>query len=143
MSETSSIKGGLHIHSDDRDECPLLITPSSTYPSGKLCIHPQCPAIKTVDMSTEPRFAKTGYLTRWIHENKEFLNERLREHGAIKFQGFGARKPQDFEKVATAYEGELSTAYRGTTPRTLQPGTKAIFSAAEFSSAIPIAQVSY
>eukprot|EP01138_Halocafeteria_seosinensis_P003166 gb/GECG01003239.1/.p1 GENE.gb/GECG01003239.1/~~gb/GECG01003239.1/.p1 ORF type:complete len:423 (+),score=24.21 gb/GECG01003239.1/:1-1269(+) len=104
------------IHSDDPDECPLLITPKHV------------------------RYANTSCLTQWIEDNKDFLSERLREHGAIKFQGFNLDDARDFEKVATAYEGELSTAYRGTTPRTLQEGTNAIFSAAEFSSVIPIAQ---
>lgn len=40
------------------------------------------------------------------------------------FRGFAVEEARDFEEVILQFQPKLSTAYRGTSPRKLIPGTK-------------------
>lgn len=116
----SSVYKGLEIHEEDSNALPVMITPPS-------------------DASESTRSSE--FLSKWCAENKSFVDELLRRHGAVKLRGFRVDDPKDFEQVVKAYEKKLSNEYLGTSPRTLQAGTESVFSAAEFPSYIPIAQV--
>lgn len=80
------------------------------------------------------------FLERWLSNNKEWVEEKLLEHGAVMFRGFDIPTGADFESVVRRIQPELSDQYRGTSPRRLIPGTKAVFSASELPSYYPIAQ---
>jgi alpha-ketoglutarate-dependent taurine dioxygenase len=55
-------------------------------------------------------------LAGWASANCGFVNERLLEHGALLFRGFGIATSADFEKVASALCPELFSDY-GDLPR--------------------------
>ena len=40
------------------------------------------------------------------------------------FRGFAVEEAREFEEVILEFQPKLSTAYRGTSPRKLIPGTK-------------------
>ena len=44
--------------------------------------------------------------------------------GAVMFRGFAVEEARDFEEVVLQFQPNLSTAYRGTSPRKLIPGTR-------------------
>lgn len=111
---------GLEIHDDDLQQLPVFITPPSDAPE---------------------KTRSCDYLSKWCRENKDLISKLLRTFGAVKFRGFHVDEPKKFEQVVKAYENKLSNEYLGTAPRSVQPGTESVFSAAEFPSFIPIAQV--
>lgn len=80
------------------------------------------------------------FLKSWISANKEWLDVKLLEYGAILFQGFAVRDGVEFEEVVQRYNPELCDEYRGTSPRTQVPGTKYVFTASEFPKTYPIPQ---
>ena len=41
-------------------------------------------------------------LADWAASNREYVEQRLHEHGGILFRGFNLSTPADFERVATA-----------------------------------------
>jgi alpha-ketoglutarate-dependent taurine dioxygenase len=55
-------------------------------------------------------------LADWAKTNRDFINTRLREHGAILFRGFNLETPADFERVAASICSELFGEY-GDLPR--------------------------
>ncbi len=44
--------------------------------------------------------------------------------GAVMFREFAVEEAREFEEVILEFQPKLSTAYRGTSPRKLIPGTK-------------------
>lgn len=87
------------------------------------------------------------FLQRWLDNNKEWLEQKLLEHGtcvprawiavmhsdlwrcylvtgAVMFRGFDIRCAADFEAAVRRVQPELSDEYRGTSPRRLIPGTE-------------------
>ena len=56
-------------------------------------------------------------LADWVGENRDELESRLGEYGAVLFRGFGIEGPRDFEKIALNFEPELEDEYLGTSPR--------------------------
>lgn len=79
-------------------------------------------------------------LTKWINENKEWVNDKIIEHGAVLFRGFDIKTPQLFESVAKTIDPELKNNYLGTSPRNIQPNTEYVFSASELPGYYPIMQ---
>jgi alpha-ketoglutarate-dependent taurine dioxygenase len=55
-------------------------------------------------------------LADWARTNRDFINSRLLEHGAILFRGFNLQTPADFERVAGRICSELFGEY-GDLPR--------------------------
>ena len=55
-------------------------------------------------------------LADWAKNNRDFINTKLLEHGAILFRGFNLDSPSDFERVAAAICSELYGEY-GDLPR--------------------------
>ena len=55
-------------------------------------------------------------LADWAKTNREFINTKLLEHGALLFRGFNLNSPADFERVAAAICSELFAEY-GDLPR--------------------------
>lgn len=62
------------------------------------------PAVGSVDLS------------EWARNNRDFINSKLLEHGAILFRGFNLETPADFERVAAGICSELYGEY-GDLPR--------------------------
>jgi alpha-ketoglutarate-dependent taurine dioxygenase len=56
-------------------------------------------------------------LADWAKTNRDFVNAKLLEHGAILFRGFPLESPADFERVAASICSELYGEY-GDLPRT-------------------------
>ncbi|MDB5226611.1 MAG: Taurine catabolism dioxygenase TauD/TfdA [Bacteroidota bacterium] len=77
-------------------------------------------------------------LVEWIASNKEMLNEKLREAGAVLFRGFQIDSAQDFEDVSKAMDNDLKDDYLGTSPRDKKSGF--VFSASELPPHYPIMQ---
>jgi Taurine catabolism dioxygenase TauD, TfdA family len=55
-------------------------------------------------------------LADWAKMNRDFINTKLVEHGAILFRGFNLESPVDFERVASSICSELFAEY-GDLPR--------------------------
>lgn len=80
------------------------------------------------------------FLKQWAQTNKDWLDQKLLEHGAILFRGFGIREGTEFQDIVQQYEPDLSDMYRGTSPRKLIPGTQYVFTASEMPPFFPIPQ---
>jgi alpha-ketoglutarate-dependent taurine dioxygenase len=55
-------------------------------------------------------------LADWAKNNRDFINTKLLDHGAILFRGFNLESPADFERVAGSICSELYAEY-GDLPR--------------------------
>lgn len=55
-------------------------------------------------------------LADWARENREWVEEQLKHHGAVLFRNFDLPSPADFERAAKAVYGELFADY-GDLPR--------------------------
>jgi alpha-ketoglutarate-dependent taurine dioxygenase len=55
-------------------------------------------------------------LAEWANNNRDFINRKLLEHGALLFRGFHLESPADFERVAASICSELYGEY-GDLPR--------------------------
>jgi alpha-ketoglutarate-dependent taurine dioxygenase len=84
-----------------------------------------------------PDPAVTG-LCAWIADHQEWIDERLRVHGAILFRGFDVGDAPAFERVARAIDNELKNEYLGTSPRNAL--TDYVFTASELPPFYPIPQ---
>ena len=80
------------------------------------------------------------FLTQFLKNNKEWVNEQMLEYGAVLFRGFDIENAANVETAIRAVEPNLHNTYRGTSPRNAQPGSDFVFSAAEVPSHFPIAQ---
>lgn len=79
------------------------------------------------------------FIAAWAAANRDYVRDLLHKFGAVKFTGFGIRDAGEFEQVAQGLD-DLSNEYRGTSPRELQPGTSAVYSASELPGFYPISQ---
>lgn len=79
-------------------------------------------------------------LLQWLHANRNSIDKKFVQHGAILLRGFEIETPKDFEDVAVAVDPKLENAYYGTSPRNQVPGTKYVFTASELPGHYPIAQ---
>lgn len=77
-------------------------------------------------------------LKNWLQENKDFISQKIVEHGAILFRGFEVDGPEQFENVAQGVDPELKNNYLGTSPRNAV--SKYVFSASELPPYYPIMQ---
>lgn len=77
-------------------------------------------------------------LVDWIEQNREQLDEKLQDYGAILFRGFDVEDAWDFEDVALGVEPGLENEYLGTSPR--DPVTDYVFEASGLPGFYPIPQ---
>jgi len=101
---------------DVSGELPLTITPRPGNPSG----------------------ADRDGLCQWLRANRDWVQEQLAQHGALRFRGFAIREPIEFEAVAAAVDPELKNQYLGTSPRDAL--SDYVFNASELPDYFPIAQ---
>jgi alpha-ketoglutarate-dependent taurine dioxygenase len=73
------------------------------------------------DGATFPLVIRPGVrgidLISWAGSNREFLEERILEHGAILFRDFGLREVKDFGEFVNAVSGELMPYRERSSPR--------------------------
>lgn len=104
----------------------VIISPlDADKPDGLLVVRP--------NNATEKQF-----LTNYIEQNKESINNTLYKNGALLFRGFNINTAQDFEDIAHVIDAELKNNYLGTSPR--NSITKYTFSASELPPYYPIPQ---
>jgi alpha-ketoglutarate-dependent taurine dioxygenase len=89
---------------------------------------------------TERDHQSLSYLSRFLKEQRGWIDTMITRHGAILFRGFNLDTAQDVEDAVRSYNPQLNNQYRGTSPRNKQGGTDYVFSAAEVPSHWPIAQ---
>jgi alpha-ketoglutarate-dependent taurine dioxygenase len=85
------------------DLSQATIHTSSLQPGSKLPLL-VTPAVENFDLAD------------WARTNRDFINTKLIEHGAILFRGFNLESPADFERVAASICSELFAEY-GDLPR--------------------------
>ena len=96
---------------------------------------------KTAPLVISPRFDDTlEFISTWLEKNRSWVEEQILVYGAVLIRGFQVDNAIDFERATLALQPNLCDAYRGTSPRTLQAGTKYAFSAADVPVNYPIAQ---
>ncbi len=86
----------------------------------------------------KPEQANVDFLNEWILSNKEDLDKKMTEHGAVLFRNFNTKEALDFEKIALAIDAHLQNNYLGTSPR--NGNTTYTFSASELPAHYPIMQ---
>ena len=126
LSEDTTIPGPNDVKvsllpSDNQDE--------ETFKSYPLVVSPQSRAQKTKE-----------FLSLFLNNNQDWINDMMLRYGAILFRDFDIVTAQDVEDALISYEPNLSSTYRGTSPRHTQGNTEYVFSAAEVPSHFPIAQ---
>ena len=96
---------------------------------------------KTIPLIISPRWDDSlSFLCIWLVKNRAWVDEQILVYGAVLLRGFQVDSPVHFERATLALQPNLCDAYRGTSPRTLQPNTKYAFSAADVPVNYPIAQ---
>ncbi|MFK7898782.1 MAG: TauD/TfdA family dioxygenase [Myxococcota bacterium] len=99
-----------------RGELPLVFEPRSDAPEAK-----------SIDA-----------LAQGLEKHADWVRDRLVEHGAFRFRGFDAEKPEDFERIARVVSPALGNDYMGTSPRGAL--TDYVFNASELPDYFPIPQ---
>jgi alpha-ketoglutarate-dependent taurine dioxygenase len=89
-------------------------------------------------VSPENNESSKQTLINWIQSNKNEIEQKLTESGAVLFRGFEIQTPQDFEEVAKSVDADLKDDYLGTSPRDKKSGF--VFSASELPAHYPIMQ---
>jgi alpha-ketoglutarate-dependent taurine dioxygenase len=98
-------------------------------------------AARTLPIIVSPRWNDSvAFLTAWLEKNRPWVDEQILKYGALLIRGFKIDTAPEFEKATLALHPDLCDAYRGTSPRSLMPGTKYAFSAADAPVNYPIAQ---
>lgn len=92
------------------------------------------PVVVTPDSGTGSLEA----IQQWARTNKNGLNQKILENGAVLFRGFAINTPQDFEQFAKTIDDDLKNDYMGTSPRDKK--TEYTFSASELPGHYPIMQ---
>jgi alpha-ketoglutarate-dependent taurine dioxygenase len=82
--------------------------------------------------------ADRAALCAWLRANRQWVQQKLTEHGALRFRGFDIREAIEFEEVAAALDPDLKNEYLGTSPR--DSVTDYVFNASELPDYFPIAQ---
>lgn len=77
-------------------------------------------------------------LADFLHARQSWIQDRMREHGAVLLRGFKLYTAPDFERVAKAIDPELKNEYLGTSPR--DAVTEYVFNASELPGYYPIPQ---
>ncbi len=77
-------------------------------------------------------------LLEWLKSDQESLQQKLLEHGAIRFRGFDVQSAEDFEEIARLIAPDLKNDYLGTSPR--DAVTDYVFHASELPGYFPIPQ---
>src|SRR6187401_763595 len=77
-------------------------------------------------------------LTAWLASERESVERKLLEHGALLFRGFDITTPAAFEQIARSIDADLKKDYLGTSPRDAL--TEFVFSASELPPYYPIPQ---
>ena len=66
---------------------------------------------------------ESGLLTHWYHDNQDFVEEKLLEHGAILFRGFEISSPAAFARLTRSLAPGLLDCLDDNGPRTkITPG---------------------
>lgn len=79
---------------------------------------PGADALPLVIRPGDPRRRSRRDLVRLIKHEREWLEQKVREHGAVLFRGYAVDTPRDFEKVARTAVPELKPYVEGQSPRT-------------------------
>ena len=74
--------------------------------------------------------ADYSYLLSWYQENQQLLDEKLLEHGAILFRGFGINTPSAFARVSKSLSTSLAESMEENVPRTKL--TSGIYTSTEY-----------
>lgn len=77
-------------------------------------------------------------LTAWLKSESGWVQQQLRNHGALLFRGFKVNDAAAFEGLARGVDPELKKDYLGTSPRDAL--TEYVFSASELPGFYPIPQ---
>jgi hypothetical protein len=80
------------------------------------------------------------FVTKWLQLNRDWVNTKMLQCGAVYIRGFAIQNPPEFEQAVNALQPDLCDEYRGTSPRSLKEGCKYAFSAADVPVNYPIAQ---
>mmetsp|Transcript_27789 Transcript_27789/g.77862 ORF Transcript_27789/g.77862 Transcript_27789/m.77862 type:complete len:283 (+) Transcript_27789:140-988(+) len=96
---------------------------------------------RTLPLVVSPRWdASSEFLSHFLVVNRPWMNEQILKYGAVLIRGFDVADPVRFEQAVLSLQPDLCDAYRGTSPRSLMPGTTFSFSAADVPVTYPIAQ---
>ena len=107
----------------------------------------ECPyAVRTLNGAADglPLVIQTEHdrdperLCAWVGAHHEWIEERLRTHGAVLFRGFDIDTAPTFERVARSIDDDLKNEYLGTSPR--NGLTDYVFTASELPPFYPIPQ---
>ncbi len=71
---------------------------------------------RALPLLAEPSVGRVD-LAAWVAGRREWVAERLSEHGGILFRGFGVREAAEFETLVRALSGELLEYSYRSTPR--------------------------
>jgi alpha-ketoglutarate-dependent taurine dioxygenase len=82
--------------------------------------------------------ARAESLAALLRTRRDWVHDRMREHGAILMRGFDVFSPEAFERVARAIDDDLKNEYLGTSPRDAL--TSHVFNASELPGFYPIPQ---
>lgn len=85
---------------------------------------------------TPGKIRDAAALSDWLRQESAWLQQQLRNHGAVLFRGFGIAEPAAFENLARAVDADLKNKYLGTSPRDAL--TDYVFSASELPGYYPI-----
>lgn len=77
-------------------------------------------------------------LADWLRGHPEWIDEKLRIHGALLFRDFGVTHVDEVEAIARAIEPDLKNEYLGTSPRQALSRSGYVFSASELPGFYPI-----
>lgn len=72
----------------------------------------------------------------WIKEKRDWLIERVKEHGGLLLRGWGLKEASDFEAFTDAMGFELMEYIRGNTPRTVVRNK--VYTSTEIRRFVPI-----
>jgi alpha-ketoglutarate-dependent taurine dioxygenase len=71
-----------------------------------------------------------SYLLSWYRDNQQLLDEKLPEHGAILFRGFGINTPSAFARLTKSLATSLAESMEENVPRTKL--TSGIYTSTEY-----------
>ncbi|MGF1739616.1 TauD/TfdA family dioxygenase [Vibrio profundum] len=74
----------------------------------------------------------------WVNKNKQWLDENLRENGAVLLRGFDIHSLSEFNKFSLNYKGNLLSYDNASTPRTRLGGN--IYTSTEYPKDVVIPQ---
>ncbi len=75
-----------------------------------------------------------------LKANQSWVETQILNYGAVLIRGFQVNDAPEFERAIKSLQLNLNDSYRGTSPRSVFPGTQFCFSAADAPVNYPIAQ---